>query len=757
MRARYFDLYDLAPVGYFTISEKGLILEGNLTATSLLGVPRNSLARRLLPQFIFKEDHDIYYLHRKQLVETNVPQSFELRMLKGDGTVFWAHLAATAGQDPSGVPLCHIIISDITERKDMEEAFIRLSREWQRTFDSMSEAIWILDKDNIVLRSNKAAELYFHRPCAEMVGKHCWEIAHGMLEPISECPTMRVRKSLRHESTELQIGGNFFHVAVDPTLDADGKFAGAVHVVTDITERKQTEKELERMRLILLEGQRIAHQGSFEYIVATGETVWSDEEFRIYGLEPGSQSPSFTELMEKHFHPDDAARVAKELAAALQAGLVFECEHRIVRLDGSVRDICNIAQPYFDDQCNLIKYIGVTLEITERKLEEKEKEKLEAQLSQSRKMEAIGQLAGGIAHDFNNMLSIITGYSQMALKCLEPSDPNYAYFKAILDAGHHSADLTRQLLAFASKQIVAPKVLDLNDTIASMLKMLQRLIGENIQLTWKPAANLWKIKMDPSQIDQILANLLVNARDAISDVGKVTIVTANTEVGESFCKAYPDSIQGKYVVLSVSDNGCGMEKKTLEHIFEPFFTTKEFGKGTGLGLATVFGIVKQNNGFINASSEPGKGTTFKIYLPRHVSENAGSDGNAKVQEILMGTETVLLVEDEESMCRIVKVQLEGLGYTVLSACIPPEAIMLAEEYKGDIHLLLIDVVMPEMSGRDLRDRIISMRPDIKCLFMSGYTIDIIAGNGVLHEGIHFIQKPFSAEVLSAKLRKALAS
>ena len=180
-------------------------------------------------------------------------------------------------------------------------------------------------------------------------------------------------------------------------------------------------------------------------------------------------------------------------------------------------------------------------------------------------------------------------------------------------------------------------------------------------------------------------------------------------------------------------------------------------KGKKFGLATVFGIVKQNNGFINASSEPGKGTTFKIYLPRHVSENAGSDGNAKVQEILMGTETVLLVEDEESMCRIVKVQLEGLGYTVLSACIPPEAIMLAEEYKGDIHLLLIDVVMPEMSGRDLRDRIISMRPDIKCLFMSGYTIDIIAGNGVLHEGIHFIQKPFSAEVLSAKLRKALAS
>ncbi len=464
VRARYFDLYDLAPVGYCTISEKGLILEGNLTVSTMLGVPRNLLARRLLSQFILKEDHDIYYLHRKRLLEANIPQSFELRMLKEDGTVFWAYLAATAGQDSSGAPLCRIVISDITGRKDMEETFIRVSQEWQRTFDFMSESVWIMDEDNIVLRSNKAAELYFNRPSAEMVGKHCWEIVHGTLEPIPECPITRVRKSLHRESTELQIGGTFFQVAVDPILDAGGQFAGAVHVVANITGRKKAEHE---------------------------------------------------------------------------------------------------------------------------------RAKLEAQLRQSQKMEAIGQLAGGIAHDFNNMLSIITGYSKLALKALDPSAPNYAHLKAILDAGQHSADLTRQLLAFARKQVVAPKALDLNDTIAGMLKMLQRLIGENIQLLWEPAVNLWKIKMDPSQIDQILANMLVNARDAISDVGKVTIETCNAELDEAFCKAYPDSVPGKYVVLSVSDNGCGMEKKTLEHIFEPFFTTKEVGKGTGLGLATVFGIVKQ--------------------------------------------------------------------------------------------------------------------------------------------------------------------
>ncbi|MFZ2653904.1 MAG: PAS domain S-box protein [Victivallales bacterium] len=391
-----------------------------------------------------------------------------------------------------------------------------------------------------------------------------------------------------------------------------------------------------------------------------------------------------------------------------------------------------------------------------RRQEAAERETLEAKFNQSQKMESVGLLAGGVAHDFNNMLAVINGYSQMLLMKLPNSDPDYSLIQEINKAGERSADLTRQLLAFASKQAITPKVLDLNNTIASMLKLLRRLIGENIKLLWEPASDLWKVKMDPSQLDQILANLLVNTRDAISGNGKVIIDTSNVELDEAFCRMHPNSVPGKYVVLSVSDDGCGMSKETCGRIFEPFFTTKKAGKGTGLGLATVFGIVKQNNGFINIDSEPGKGTTFKIYLPRHESENAEKDGKHEAPDILTGTETVLLVEDEFAILIFAKLLLERLGYTVLDADSPAKAINLAGEYKGDIHLMMTDVVMPEMSGRDLKEKISSMRPGIKSLFMSGYTSDIIANKGVLDKGIHFIQKPFTAEGLSTKLREALS-
>ncbi|HBC88816.1 MAG TPA: hypothetical protein DCZ94_17880 [Lentisphaeria bacterium] len=404
----------------------------------------------------------------------------------------------------------------------------------------------------------------------------------------------------------------------------------------------------------------------------------------------------------------------------------------------------------------LMAVANVFATVIERKRAEAEREKMEGQLGQLRKMEAIGQLAGGVAHDFNNMLAVINGYSEMMLMELPKSDTNYSRIQEICNAGHRSADLTRQLLAFARRQTIELKVLDMNDTVTGMLKMLQRLIGENIKLTWNPVANLWKVKMDPSQLDQILANLLVNARDAISSAGKVVIETGKADLDQAFCAMHPGSVPGKYVVLEVSDNGCGMSKETVERIFEPFFTTKKVGEGTGLGLATVFGIVKQNNGFINVYSEPGKGTTFKIYLPRHESENGEKDEMPETPEMLTGTETVLLVEDENAFLIFAKIQLERLGYAVLDASSPVNAIKLAGEYKGEIHLLITDVVMPEMSGRDLKEEISSMRPGIKTLFMSGYTKDIIARKGVLDEGIHFLQKPFTVQALSVKLREALA-
>jgi PAS domain S-box-containing protein len=380
---------------------------------------------------------------------------------------------------------------------------------------------------------------------------------------------------------------------------------------------------------------------------------------------------------------------------------------------------------------------------------------LEAQLFQAQKMEAVGRLAGGVAHDFNNMLAVIVGHADLALERTAPDSTLHADLLEIQNAAQRSADLTRQLLAFARKQTIAPKVLDLNDTIAGMLKMLGRLIGEDIDLLWKPTDPLWPVRMDPAQIDQILANLVVNARDAISGVGKITIETGQAIFDEAYCETRVGFIPGQYVLLAVSDDGCGMDKVILAQLFDPFFTTKPVGRGTGLGLATVYGIVKQNQGFVNVYSEPGQGTTFKIYLPRYAASDPVSVRPPEPAVMPTGTETVLLVEDEEALLKLSERLLERLGYTVLAANHPNVALHLAETYPGKIHLLLTDVIMPDMSGRDLWERLGVVRPGLKCLFMSGYTANVIAHHGVLDDGVHFLQKPFSREVLAMKLREVL--
>ncbi len=393
-------------------------------------------------------------------------------------------------------------------------------------------------------------------------------------------------------------------------------------------------------------------------------------------------------------------------------------------------------------------FFGVGIDITERRRLEEEREKLQAQLTQAHKMESVGRLAGGVAHDFNNMLGVILGRAEIAMMKADPAQPAYKDLQEIRKAAERSADLTRQLLAFARKQTVAPKVLDLNEVVEGMLKMIRRLV-------WRPDAFLWTIKMDPTQIDQILANLCVNARDAISGVGKVTIETGVAIFDAVYCTNNPGFMPGDYVLLAVSDNGSGMDKDTLDKLFEPFFTTKGVGKGTGLGLATVYGIVKQNNGFINVYSELGQGTTFRIYLPRHMGKAEQLRSAELGDTAASGNETILLTEDEPAILEMTTLMLQHLGYTVLQAGTPGEAIRLAGEHSGRIHLLMTDVVMPEMNGRDLARNILSLYPDIKRLFMSGYTANTIAHHGVLDDGVHFIQKPFSLNDLATKLREAL--
>lgn len=393
--------------------------------------------------------------------------------------------------------------------------------------------------------------------------------------------------------------------------------------------------------------------------------------------------------------------------------------------------------------------------INELQQAEATKAKLEDQLRQAQKMESVGRLAGGVAHDFNNMLGVILGHTDMAMDQVAKTQPLYADLLEIRKAAQRSADLTRQLLAFGRKQTIAPRILDLNESVVGMMNMLRRLVGENIDLVWKPGDNLWSVKADPSQVDQILTNLCINARDAISGTGRLTIETGNKILDEAYCAENLGAVAGEYVLLAVSDTGCGMDQDILAHIFEPFFTTKELGKGTGLGLSTVYGIVKQHNGFINVSSEPGHGSIFKIYLPRQTEHVT----RAEVKEVAFresrGTETILLVEDEPTMMRMTTVMLEKQGYTVLVASSPSEALRLASELGDKISLLITDMVMPGMNGRDLAGILQQANPRLKCLFMSAYTANVIAANGMLGDGVHFIQKPFSREDLSCKVREAL--
>jgi PAS domain S-box-containing protein len=394
-------------------------------------------------------------------------------------------------------------------------------------------------------------------------------------------------------------------------------------------------------------------------------------------------------------------------------------------------------------------------EIAERKQAEMEREKLQGQLIQAQKMESVGRLAGGVAHDFNNMLGVILGYTEFALGKVDVNSDVSRDLKKIQKAAKHSAELTRQLLTFARKQVISPRQLELNDTVESMLSMLRRLIGEDIELAWHPGAHLWPVKMDPAQIDQILANLCINARDAVAGVGRLSMETGNQTFDAAYCRRHPGFVAGDFVRLTVSDNGCGMDKTTLAHLFEPFFTTKEVGKGTGLGLATVYGIVKQNNGFINVYSEPGQGATFTIYLPRFFSDEPVPPSEPEKTSHSGGTETILLVEDEPMILEVTTDMLQMLGYSVLAAPAPGEAIRLAQNHAGPIDLLMSDVVMPEMNGRDLAQTVTGIYPGIGLLFMSGYTADVIAHQGVLEDGVAFIQKPFSMAFLAEKVREVL--
>ncbi len=534
--------------------------------------------------------------------------------------------------------------------------------------------------------------------------------------------------------------------------DAEGNSLRMSGGFTDLTERKRDEehlrrlaRELEEERGKLMVAQSVAKMGSWEMDLETLTVNMSEESLRLYGLDLSVNRPSHERLFGL-LHPEDRSRVEQAYVDSFNMPGPHSLTHKVLMDDGSVKYMEQNWRIECDDTGKPVRALGTTQDITARV-------ELEEQFRQAQKMEAVGRLAGGVAHDFNNMLTVIQVRAEQALRRLEPDSPLQETFREILEAAERSTGLTRQLLTYARRQAVEPRVVDLNQSIGAMQQMLQRLIGEDVTLTWLPGESLWPTRIDPAQVDQILANLCVNARDAIHDIGRIVIETQNITLDEEYCRNRSGHRPGDYVMIAVSDNGAGMDTDTRTHIFEPFYTTKEIGKGTGLGLATVYGIVQQNNGFLHVYSEPGEGTTFRIYLPALVKAEIRPPLVVPPREPPRGKgETILVVEDELMILEVAVEVLEGLGYHVLSTTSSVEALDMVESHDGRIDLLLTDVIMPGMNGRDLALRIRELRPDIHVLYTSGYTANVILTRGLVDQGDAFVQKPFSTNELALRVR-----
>lgn len=514
----------------------------------------------------------------------------------------------------------------------------------------------------------------------------------------------------------------------------------ALHVIHTSRLRQLGQERLE----LALEG---AGLGTWDWYIQTNDVVFDRRWAEMLGYSLDEIAPNLSSW-ESLTHPDDLAKAKKQLSLHFDGQSdYYECEIRMRHKDGHWVHIFDKGRVIERDSDGVpIRACGTHLDISQIK-------NLEEQLRQSQKLESVGRLAGGVAHDFNNMLSVILGHSELILDQLDTADSLHQSVNEIQKAAHRSANLTRQLLAFARKQSASPSAINLNETVESMMKMLQRLIGENIHLQWRPCRDLWTVYLDPSQVDQILTNICVNARDAIQNKGDIVVITENITLTHDLPIRGESIKPGEYVCLSIKDNGCGMDEETQNLIFEPFFTTKEVGQGTGLGLSTVFGIAKQHNGYIDLISRPNEGTTFALYFPRHETKTEKKKMLAQSPKH-SGQGTVLLVEDETVVLEITQRMLKELGYKVMSFTNVDEAIEIAEK-EPQIDLLVTDVIMPGLSGKEVAQNIKRHHPNMPVLFISGYTADTISQEGIMEEGIHFLQKPFNQISLSHKIREAM--
>ncbi|MDR3570146.1 MAG: PAS domain S-box protein [Syntrophobacteraceae bacterium] len=686
----------------------------------------------------------------RELIENGKPYSVEFKICRpSDGEVIDIYSVAEYSPRRGRV---FGVIQDITGRKRFEDALKESEQKYRLLADNVHDVIFTTDMD---------LKLTYLSPSAKRM--HGWTPGEWqLLEPVDYLTPAAMELVQKTMSRELALEGSpgidpgrvsvleieqyrkdgstfWTEVSARFLRNQDGFPCGIIGTTRDISERKRSDAQAALLATAI--------EQADENILVT------DKDRTILYVNPAferSGGYSHEELKGEKLSFLRSARHDKvfytNMKETLDCGRVWmgtifnKGKNGDFEIEGTI-------SPIRDSFGAITHYLAVGRNMGRFRT-------LERELYQAQKMESVGRLAGGVAHDFNNMLSVIVGQTELALLGISPDRPAYNRLQETLKAAHRSADLVRQLLAFARKQTISPKVLDINETVESMLIMVRRLIGEDIELRWNPGKDIWSVKMDPSQIDQILANLCINARDAIAGVGRLTISTGNVECDDYFCRQHAGVNPGRYVLLVVSDTGIGMDSNTRERIFEPFFTTKEVGKGTGLGLATVYGILEQNNGFVDVTSKPGQGTTFDIYLPS-TEDQAFPKSDSGPVKVLKGQETVFLVEDEEPLLELGMSILEQHGYTVLAAQSPAAALAMVATHPGPIHLLLTDVVMPGMNGKDLKDRLIEAKPGLKTIFMSGYTADVIAHKGILDEGIDFLQKPFSVQTLLEKVREVL--
>lgn len=669
--------------------------------------------------------------------------------------------------DPSQPTGLVYVFQDLLKEQEAERALHRSEAHFQSVFEQVPVGIALVDKDGRWLQTNKRFSEIFGYTLDELHDHHIREISHPDDIPRNYAYIIDLlagrRTSFQSETRCIHKSGEVIWIKMTVALARDAGSAedSFVIVIEDISERKamakaraESEARLSAALASMTDALCItdAHGTIMDFNLA-----WA--RFCRYATkdECFSQLAGHRELFEVFFEdgspvPPDSWAVSRALRGEKKNNVVY----RIRRHDTGEQWIGSYSfGPIRDEDGNIDGAVLVARDITDLRAEEEVRQKLEAMLQQAQKMEAVGQLAGGVAHDFNNMLSVILGHAEIARDEILPESPIAENLRQIENAALRSTEIIRQLLAFARKQTISPKVIDVNRIIGNSLKMLRRLVGEGIELVYHPGDGGWQVFADPSQIDQILANLVVNSRDAIGSVGVITVATENVLIDEEFCRHHREFTPGHFVLINVRDDGCGMSSDVVERIFEPFFTTKGVGEGTGLGLSTVFGIVKQNNGFISVFSEPGQGTHFRIYLPRHDDAAQTESPEESAAAVAGGTEVILLVEDEGLILKMTQEMLRRFGYSVVTAQSPGEAIRIMENYMGTVDLLITDIIMPEMNGEELSRRLLMYQPGMKCLFMSGYSADAISRQGVLLEGVHLLQKPFSRKELGRAVRDLL--